>query len=146
MTGEGTEDLVEELSRHAFDSPHFFPDDAISDQPEKVIAAELLREQMLLLLRDEIPHGIAVVVESLTERDTDKGPILDIEANIFCERDSHKGMIIGKKGAMLKRIAGNARLQMEALFDTRVNLQCWIKVKEDWRNRQGLLNGFGYRL
>ena len=146
MTGEGTDDLVEELSRHAFDSPHFFPDDAISDQPEKVIAAELLREQMLLLLRDEIPHGIAVVVESLTERDTDKGPILDIEANIFCERDSHKGMIIGKKGAMLKRIAGNARLQMEALFDTRVNLQCWIKVKEDWRNRQGLLNGFGYRL
>lgn len=146
LTGEGTEELTDELSRHAFESPHFFPDDAISDQPEKVIAAELLREQMLLLLRDEIPHGIAVVVESLTERDTEKGPILDIEANIFCERDSHKGMIIGKKGAMLKRIAGNARLQMEELFDTRVNLQCWIKVKEDWRNRQGLLNGFGYRL
>ncbi len=146
VTGEGTDTVVTELSAFAFDSPHFFPDDAVSDQPEKVIAAELLREQMLLLLRDEIPHGIAVVVESLTERDTDKGLILDIEANIFCERDSHKGMIIGKKGAMLKRIAGNARLQMEQVFDTRVNLQCWIKVKEDWRNRQGLLNGFGYRM
>lgn len=146
MTGEGTGEVVDELSAFAFDSPHFFPDDAVSDQPEKVIAAELLREQMLLLLRDEIPHGIAVVVESLTERDTEKGPILDIEANIFCERDSHKGMVIGKKGAMLKRIAGNARLQMEQLFDTRVNLQCWIKVKEDWRNRQGLLGSFGYRM
>ncbi len=146
VTGEGTDTVVEELSAFAFESPHYFPDDAVSDQPEKVIAAELLREQMLLLLRDEIPHGIAVVVESLTERETDKGPILDIEANIFCERESHKGMIIGKKGAMLKRIAGNARLQMEDLFDSRVNLQCWIKVKEDWRNRQGLLNGFGYRM
>ncbi len=146
LTGEGADELVTELSRHAFESPHFFPDDAVSDQPEKVVAAELLREQMLLNLRDEIPHGIAVVVESLTERETEKGPILDIEANIFCERDSHKGMIIGKKGAMLKRISTAARLQMEELFDSRVNLQCWIKVKEDWRNRQGLLNGFGYRL
>jgi GTP-binding protein Era len=146
LTEEGTEELVTELSRHAFESPHFFPADAVSDQPEKVIAAELLREQMLLNLRDEIPHGIAVVVESLTERETEKGTILDIEANIFCERDSHKGMIIGKKGAMLKRISSAARLQMEELFDSRVNLQCWIKVKEDWRNRQGLLNGFGYRL
>ena len=145
VSGEGVDTLVGELSAFAFESPHFFPDDAVSDQPEKVLASELLREQMLLHLRDEIPHGIAVVIESLTERETDKGLILDIEANIFCERDSHKGMIIGKKGAMLKRIAGDARLQMEALFDAKVNLQCWIKVKEDWRNRQGLLNGFGYR-
>ena len=145
VSGEGVDALVGELSAFAFESPHFFPDDAVSDQPEKVLASELLREQMLLHLRDEIPHGIAVVIESLTERETDKGLILDIEANIFCERDSHKGMIIGKKGAMLKRIAGDARLQMEALFDAKVNLQCWIKVKEDWRNRQGLLNGFGYR-
>lgn len=146
VTGEGCDTVVAELSAFAFESPHFFPDDAISDQPEKVLAAELLREQMLLLLRDEIPHGVAVMVETLEERETAKGPILDIEATIFCERDSHKGMIIGKRGAMLKQIAGNARLQMEALFDTRVNLQCWIKVKEDWRNRQGLLNGLGYRL
>ena len=146
LTGEGADELVTELETFAFDSPHFFPDDAVSDQPEKVMAAELLREQMLLCLRDEIPHGIAVVVESLTERETEKGTILDIEANIFCERDSHKGMIIGKKGAMLKKIAQNARLQMETAFGAKVNLQCWIKVKEDWRNRQGLLGGFGYRM
>ena len=146
MNGEGCDLVLDELSKFAFDSPHFFPDDAVSDQPEKVMAAELLREQMLRELRDEIPHGIAVVVESLTERETEKGTILDIEANIFCERDSHKGMIIGKKGAMLKTISTAARLQMEAVFGAKVNLQCWIKVKEDWRNRQGLLNGFGYRL
>ncbi len=146
MSGEGCDLVLDELSKFAFDSPHFFPDDAVSDQPEKVMAAELLREQMLRELRDEIPHGIAVVVESLTERETEKGTILDIEANIFCERDSHKGMIIGKKGAMLKTISSAARLQMEAVFGAKVNLQCWIKVKEDWRNRQGLLNGFGYRL
>lgn len=146
MTGEGCDIVFDELAKFAFDSPHFFPDDAVSDQPEKVMAAELLREQMLRQLRDEIPHGIAVVVESLTERESEKGTILDIEANIFCERDSHKGMIIGKKGAMLKSISSAARLQMEEVFGTKVNLQCWIKVKEDWRNRQGLLNGFGYRL
>ncbi len=146
LTGEGADALLTELEAFAFESPHFFPDDAVSDQPEKVMAAELLREQMLLSLRDEIPHGVAVVVESLTERETEKGVILDIEANIFCERDSHKGMIIGKKGAMLKHIAQNAREQMETAFGAKVNLQCWIKVKEDWRNRQGLLGGFGYRL
>ncbi|MBQ3259116.1 MAG: GTPase Era [Clostridia bacterium] len=146
LTGEGAGELITELETFAFESPHFFPDDAVSDQPEKVMAAELLREQMLLSLRDEIPHGVAVVVESLTERESEKGLILDIEANIFCERDSHKGMIIGKKGAMLKHIAQNARLQMETAFGAKVNLQCWIKVKEDWRNRQGLLGGFGYRM
>ncbi len=146
LTGEGARELITELETFAFESPHFFPDDAVSDQPEKVMAAELLREQMLLSLRDEIPHGVAVVVESLTERESEKGLILDIEANIFCERDSHKGMIIGKKGAMLKHIAQNARLQMETAFGAKVNLQCWIKVKEDWRNRQGLLGGFGYRM
>lgn len=146
QTGEGCDELVAELSRFAFESPHFFPDDAVSDQPEKVIASELLREKMLLFLRDEIPHGIAVVIESLTERETEKGAILDVDAYIFCEKESHKGMIIGKKGAMLKRIAGEARTEMEELLDAKVNLQCWVKVKEDWRNRQGLLNGFGYRL
>ena len=146
LTGDGVEELVSELSKYAFESPHFFPDDAVSDQPERVIAAELIREKMLLLLRQEIPHGIAVVIESMEERETDAGPLLDIEANIFCEKDSHKGMVIGKKGAMLKEIATQARLDMEALFGARVNLQCWVKVKEDWRNRQGLLNNFGYKL
>ncbi len=146
MTGEGVEELPDELAAYAFESPHFFPDGAVSDQPEQVLAAELLREKMLLFLHDEIPHGIAVTIESMRERDTDQGPLLDIEANIFCEKDSHKGIIIGKKGAMLKQIASAARLEMEELFGAKVNLQCWLKVKEDWRNRQGLLTGFGYQL
>lgn len=146
LTGEGTDELLAELSKYVFESPHFFPADAVSDQPEKVLASELLREQMLLSLRDEIPHGIAVVIERMEERETERGVILDIDAEIFCERDTHKGMVIGKKGAMLKRISTAARAEMEAAFDAHVNLQCWVKVKEDWRNRQGLLNGFGYRL
>lgn len=146
MTGEGVEDLLLELSSYAFESPHFFPDDAVSDQPEQVLAAELIREKMLLSLRQEIPHGIAVTIESMHERESAGGPILDIEANIFCEKDSHKGMVIGKKGAMLKDVASAARLEMEELFGAKVNLQCWVKVKEDWRNRQGLLTGFGYKL
>ena len=137
--------MLEELKKYTFDSPHFFPDDMVSDQPERVLAAELIREQMLHLLRQEIPHGIAVVIESMKERDTEKGPILDMEAYIYCERESHKGMVIGKRGAMLKQIASQARVEMEKLFDAKVNLQCWVKVKEDWRNRQGLLGSFGYK-
>lgn len=146
LTGDGVEDLLAELSGYAFDSPHFFPDDAVSDQPERVLAAELIREKMLLLLRQEIPHGIAVVIESMTERETPNGPMVDMEAYIYCEKDSHKGMVIGKKGAMLKEIATLARQEMESLFGVKVNLQCWVKVKEDWRNRQGLLGSFGYSL
>lgn len=146
MTGEGVEDIVRELSAFAFESPHFFPDDAVSDQPERVVAAELVREKMLLLLREEVPHGVAVVIENMSERETPNGPILDMDAYIYCEKDSHKGIIIGKKGAMLKQVATLAREDMEKLFGTKVNLQCWVKVKEDWRNRQGLLNGFGYSL
>ena len=146
LTGEGAEELLTELTQYTFESPHFFPADAVSDQPEKVLAAELLREQMLLSLRDEIPHGIAVVIERMEERETERGVILDIDAEIFCERDTHKGMVIGKKGAMLKRISTAARAEMEQALGAHVNLQCWVKVKEDWRNRQGLLNGFGYRL
>ena len=145
LTGEGVDTLLQELQTYTFESPHFFPDDMISDQPERVLAAELVREQMLRLLRQEIPHGIAVTIESMQERETEKGTILDVDAYIYCERDTHKGMVIGKRGAMLKEIATGARTEMEALFDTKVNLQCWVKVKEDWRNRQGLLNSFGYR-
>ncbi len=147
MTGEGCDELVDELSAFAFESPHFFPDDAVSDQPERVLASELIREQMLLLLQQEIPHGIAVVIEKFEEGVTERGAdILDIDAVIYCERDSHKGIVIGKRGAMLKEIASRARGEMERLFGTKVNLQCWVKVKEDWRNRQGLLNNFGYSL
>ncbi|MCI8554213.1 MAG: GTPase Era [Clostridiales bacterium] len=145
VSREGVAELIGELSTFAFESPHFFPDDQISDQPERVLAAELVREKMLLLLRQEIPHGIAVVIEGMKEREGENGSILDIDAYIYCERESHKGMVIGKRGAMLKEIATLARQEMEELFDIRVNLQCWVKVKEDWRNRQGLLGSFGYR-
>lgn len=145
MKGDGLEALLEELGRFTFESPHFFPADATSDQTEQAIAAEVIREKMLQLLRQEIPHGIAVDIERMYERETEKGTILDMEAYIYCERDSHKGMVIGKKGAMLKEIASRARTELEELFDTKVNLQCWVKVKEDWRNRQGFLSGLGYK-
>ena len=146
VTGDGLDHLLEELNKFTFESPHFFPADASSDQSEQSIASEVIREKMLQLLRQEIPHGIAVDIERWGERETDKGTILDIDAYIYCERDSHKGMIIGKKGVMLKEIASRARTELEGLFATKVNLQCWVKVKEDWRNRQGFLSGLGYKL
>ncbi len=145
LTGEGVAELELHLRTYAFDSPHFFPADAVSDQTEQAAAAELIREKMLLLMRDEIPHGIAVVVERMGEHEGRGGPVLDVEANIFCEKESHKGMVIGKRGAMLKQVGTLARQDMEQLFGVKVNLQCWVKVKEDWRNRQGLLGQFGYK-
>lgn len=141
---DGVEAVADELTAFAFDSPHFFPDDAVSDQPERVVAAELVREKLLLALRDEVPHGVAVVVEDLKERTASAGVLWDVDAYIYCERESHKGMIIGKRGAMLKQVGSAARRDMEALFGVQVNLRCWVKVKEDWRNREGLLRGFGY--
>ena len=145
LTGEGISLLGKELEKFALPSPHFFPADTTSDQPDRILAAELLREQMLLQLREEIPHGVAVLVERFEECEGAHGPLLEIDAEIYCERDTHKGIIIGKRGAMLKSIASAARQEMESLFGTHVDLQCWVKVKEDWRNRQGLLNSFGYR-
>ncbi len=120
---------------------YFFPEDMITDQPEKVLAAEMIREKLLELLKDEVPHGIAVGVEEMSERD-DKD-ILDISAVIYCERESHKGIIIGKGGAMLKKASTAARLDLEEFFQIQVNLRCWVKVKEDWRNREGLIRSFG---
>ena len=145
LTGDGIEELNREIFKFAFESPHFFSDDMVSDQPERVISAELIREKILLFMRDEVPHGIAVVVESMKERQSGQTAILDVEANIFCERESHKGIIIGKCGSMLQKIGKAARQEMESLFGTKVTLQCWVKVKEDWRNRQGIMGGFGYR-
>lgn len=138
---DGIDVLEKELSNLAFESEHFFPDDALTDQPERVIAAEIVREKILRLLDKEIPHGIAVSVESMKER-TGKD-ILDIETTIYCEKESHKGIIIGKKGAMLKKISTYARQDMESFFGCKVNLQCWVKVKEGWRNREGLIHNFG---
>ena len=142
--GNGMDILKDELKKLAQPGGHFFSEDTLTDQPERVIVSEIIREKVLRNMHDEIPHGIAVVIERFHERE-DKN-IIDIDCTIYCEKMSHKGMIIGKKGAMLKHIAQNARLQMETAFGAKVNLQCWIKVKEDWRNRQGLLGGFGYRL
>ena len=139
--GENVSDVLDELKKLAFESPHFFPDDTLTDQPERVLAGEIIREKILRLMDKEVPHGIAVSIEKMRERE-DKD-ILDIEAIIYCERDSHKGMVIGKKGAMLKKISTFARQDLESFFGIKVNLQTWVKVKEDWRNREGLIHNFG---
>ena len=138
---DGMDELKEELIKLAAPSEFFFPEDTLTDQPERVLAAEMIREKLLHRLNEEIPHGIAVSIEKMRERE-DK-PILGIEATIYCERESHKGIVIGKKGAMLKEISTNARHELENFFECKVNLQCWVKVKEDWRNRAGLLHNFG---
>ena len=141
-TGEGFDALTEELVKHCIEGEHFFDDDMITDQPEKVLAAEIIREKILRLCDKEIPHGTAVVIESMRERDD--ADIIDIEATVYCERDSHKGIIIGKQGAMLKKISTYSRQDMERFFGCKVNLQTWVKVREDWRNRRSLLSNFGY--
>lgn len=138
---DGVDLVEEEVMALAKESPHYFPDDKFTDQPEKVLAAEMIREKALNLLRDEVPHGIAVAVERMEERD-DKD-LLDIDATIYCEKESHKGIIIGKNGSMLKQIDTLARQDLENFFCIPVNLQCWVKVKEDWRNREGLIRNFG---
>lgn len=139
--GEGMESLKHEIKKLAQPSVHFFPEDTLTDQPERVIASEILREKMLRLLDKEIPHGTAVSIEKMRGREDSN--ILDVEAIIYCEKESHKGIIIGKKGAMLKKISTYARQDMEKFFDCPINLQCWVKVKEDWRNRGGLIHNFG---
>lgn len=141
VKNDGLDALTGELIKMAQPSEHFFPEDTLTDQPERVIVSEIIREKMLRLLDKEIPHGVAVAIEKMRER-SDKD-LIDIEATIFCERESHKGIIIGKKGATLKRISTYARQDMEKFFDCQINLQCWVKVKDDWRNREGLIHNFG---
>ena len=137
----GIDIVIQEIINLSEESVHYFPDDMITDQPEKVLAAEMIREKLLMLLNDEVPHGIAVGVEEMSERE-DKD-ILDISAVIYCEKESHKGIIIGKGGAMLKKASTAARMELEDFFQIKVNLKCWVKVKEDWRNREGLIRSFG---
>lgn len=139
--GDNIDELKAELDKLTFESPHYFPDDTLTDQPERVLAAEIIREKILRLMDKEIPHGIAVAIEKMSERDN--ADILDIEATIYCERESHKGMVIGKNGAMLKKISTYARQDIEKFFQIKVNLKCWVKVKLDWRNREGLIHNFG---
>ena len=140
--GEGVEQLIEKLCEMAEEGPHFFDDDTLTDQPERVIAAEIIREKMLRLLSDEVPHGTAVEIEKMRERPD--GGIMDIEATIYCEKESHKGIIIGKGGAMLKKIGSYARTDLEKFLETRINLKLWVKVTPDWRNKAGGLRRFGY--
>lgn len=141
---DGVDIVKQTAAKYATEGPHYFPDEKFTDQPERVIAAEMVREQILRLMRDEVPHGVAVSVEEMSERTDRSGEdILDISAVIYCERDSHKGMIIGKGGAMLRKIGEAARSELEGFFRIKVNLQCWVKVKEDWRNKEGLIRNFG---
>ncbi len=143
-TGDGVEILLSELKKFSKPSVHYFPDDDVTDQPEKVMVAEMIREKLLRTLDKEVPHGIAVDLERFFERDTKEGePIVEVEATIICERDSHKGIIIGKNGTMLKRIGTMARREIEAFFGIKASVKLWVKVKEDWRNRQGLIHTFG---
>lgn len=141
LKDENVDLVIEELEKLTYESVHFFPDDTLTDQPERVLAGEIIREKMLLLLDKEVPHGVAVSIEKMRERPT--GGIMDVEATIYCEKDTHKGIIIGKKGEMLKRISTKARVDMENFFCCKVNLQCWVKVKEGWRNREGIIHNFG---
>ena len=140
-TGDGLEMLMDELEKFAEPGPQLFPDDMISDMPEKQICAELVREKLLLCLDKEIPHGTAVEVTKFSERDSG---IIDMDVTIYCEKDSHKGIIIGKKGAMLKKIGELARADIEAFMGTKVFLQTWVKVKENWRDSNAQLRNFGF--
>ena len=142
MNGENKENLVSTIFSYLEEGPQFYDEDTITDQPERQIVAELIREKALRLLNDEIPHGIAVSIEKMKERKG--GKIMDIEATIVCERDSHKGIIIGKSGAMLKNIGMNARREIENLLDQQVNLQLWVKVRKDWRDSDMFLKNYGY--
>ena len=140
--GTGCDDLFAMLKPYGNEGPHYFDDDAFTDMPEKELVAELVREKALLFLREEVPHGIAVVVERFKER-PDKD-LIDIDVDIYCERKSHKGMIIGKGGQMLKKIASAARMDIEELLGVKVNLQCWVKVREDWRDNELQFKSLGF--
>ena len=139
--GDGVEELLQELGKFALESPPLFPEGVTTDQPEKQVCAELIREKLLLHLDREVPHGTAVEITRFSERDSG---IIDLEATIYCEKASHKGIIIGKNGAMLKKIGEAARTDIETFMGTKVYLQTWVKVKENWRDSQSLLRNFGY--
>lgn len=143
LRGHNQAELIKTLKRLLPFEPQFYDEDTITDQPERQIVAEMIREQALRQLDKEIPHGIAVVIDRMKERPD--GSCIDIEATIICERDSHKGIIIGKQGAMLKKIGTKARISMENLLDMKVNLKLWVKVKKDWRDSDTLLRNYGYR-
>lgn len=141
LKDKNTDLMTELIFKYLPNGPQFYDEDTVTDQPMRQIAAELIREKALRLLSDEIPHGIAVTIESMKERDNG---IIDIEANIVCERDSHKGIIIGKGGAMLKKIGSAARIEIEHLLESKVNLQLWVKVRKEWRDSELYMKNYGY--
>lgn len=143
VDGTGLDALKQEIIKLSVPGPHFFPDDTLTDQPERVIAAEMIREKMLMNLSDEIPHGIAIDIESMKERED--GGLVEIHATIYCERDSHKGIIIGKRGDMLKKIGTAARIELERFLGCKVVLKLWVKVRDDWRNKESSLRSFGFK-
>ncbi|HHX56383.1 MAG TPA: GTPase Era [Clostridiales bacterium] len=138
---DGVSIVIDEAKKLAIESPLFFPTDMITDQPERVIASEIIREKLLNLLNEEVPHGIAVAIEGMEERNNKD--LLDISAVIYCEKDSHKGIVIGKSGKMLKTVGSNARVSLEDFFQIKVNLKLWVKVKENWRNRESVIRSLG---
>ena len=140
-SGENTDELLKTVMRYMPYGPLYYDEDTVTDQPERQIVAELIREKALHCLEDEIPHGIAVTIESMKK----KGKVIHIDATIICERDSHKGIIIGKQGNMLKKIGSTARYEIEKMLDCQVNLKLWVKVKKDWRDSEFLMKNFGYR-
>lgn len=143
LRGQNTDIIVDLIYKYLPYGPMFYDEDTITDQPERQIVAEIIREKALHALDEEIPHGIAVSIERMKDRP--KGKIMDIDATIICEKDSHKGIIIGKKGAMLKKIGTNARFEIERLLDTQVNLKLWVKIKKDWRDSDIMIRNFGFK-
>ncbi len=143
LRGQNTDTVVEQIFKYLPEGPMYYDEDTVTDQPMRQIVAELIREKSLHALNDEIPHGIAVTIERMKERKG--GKMVDIEATIVCERESHKGIIIGKKGAMLKKIGTNARYEIEQQLEMKVNLQLWVKVRKDWRDSELLMKNYGYK-
>lgn len=143
LKAENTNKLVDVIFKYLPEGPMYYDEDTVTDQPERQIVAEIIREKALRLLSDEIPHGIAVCIERMRERTG--GKLIDIDATIICERESHKGIIIGKQGAMLKKIGTQARVEMENLLDTKVNLKLWVKIRKDWRESEAMLKNFGFK-
>ena len=142
LSGDNTDTLIEQIFKYLPYGPKFYDEDTVTDQPMRQIVAELIREKALRCLNEEIPHGIAVSIDKMKERPN--GKVMDIDATIICERDSHKGIIIGKQGSMLKKIGSAARYEIEDMLGMRTNLQLWVKVKKDWRDSDFLIKNFGY--
>lgn len=142
LKGDNTDDLIQVIMKYLPYGPQFYDEDTVTDQPERQIVAELIREKALRSLNEEVPHGIAVSIDQMKTRK--KGGIIDIDATIICERESHKGIIIGKQGSMLKKIGSQARPEIENMLDCKVNLKLWVKVKKDWRDSDFLIKNFGY--